>query len=228
MVRVQSRIKKSNENINPTRSPSTPRIIFTVLNRCWSASLSPSIRLTERALCRFSRSQAADQAKSQLALSEAGLLAAEAQYKQAQAVIEQSHQQVQQASHNVTTLKPLEGQLPGKQAAIDTAKYNLDNCRVVAPFDALVTNLTISQGAYATAGQHIFLVIHNRTWWVIANFRETQLHNIRPGMLQTFTSCRVPTFATKVWLRALDLASLLTATLWAIFLLPGFRMCSAL
>src|ERR1035438_6411046 len=80
-------------------------------------------------------------------------------------------------------LKPLEGQLPGKQAAIDTAKYNLDNCRVVAPFDARVTNLTISQGAYATAGQHIFTLIDNRTWWVVANFRETQLHNIRPGML---------------------------------------------
>ncbi len=131
----------------------------------------------------ISRSQAASQAKSQLALAEAGLLAAEAQYKQAQAVVEQSHQQVQQASHNVTTLNPLEGQLPGKQAAIDTAKYNLDNCRVVAPFDARVTNLTISQGAYATAGQHIFTLIDNRIWWVIANFRETQLHRIQPGML---------------------------------------------
>jgi len=131
----------------------------------------------------ISRSQAASQAKSQLALAEAGLLAAEAQYKQAQAVIKQSHQQVQQASHDVTTLKPLEGQLPGKQAAIDTARYNLDNCRIFAPFDARVTNLTISQGAYATAGQHIFTLIDNRTWWVIANFRETQLHNIRPGML---------------------------------------------
>ena len=131
----------------------------------------------------ISRSQAASQAKSQLALAEAGLLAAEAQYKQSQAVLEQSHQQVQQASHNVTTLKPLEGQVSGKQAAIDTAKYNLDNCRVVAPFDARVTNLTISQGAYATAGQHIFTLIDNRTWWILANFRETQLRHIRPGMV---------------------------------------------
>ena len=130
-----------------------------------------------------SRSQAANQARSQLALADAGLLAAQAQYKQAQATLEQSHQQVQQASHNVTTLKPLVGQLPGRQAAIDTAKYNFDNCRVVAPFDARVTNLTISQGAYATAGQHIFTLIDTRTWWVIANFRETQLHRIRPGML---------------------------------------------
>jgi multidrug efflux system membrane fusion protein len=131
----------------------------------------------------ISRSQAANQARSQLALADASLLASEAQYKQAQAVVEQSHQQVQQASHSVTTLEPLEGQLPGKQAAIDTAKYNLDNCRIVAPFDARVTNLTISQGAYATAGQHIFTLIDTRTWWVIANFRETQLHRIQPGML---------------------------------------------
>jgi multidrug efflux system membrane fusion protein len=131
----------------------------------------------------ISRSQATNQARSQLALAEASLLASEAQYKQAQAIVEQSNQQVQQASHSVTTLEPLEGQLAGKQAAIDTAKYNLDSCRVIAPFEARITNLTISQGAYATAGQRIFTLIDTRTWWVIANFRETQLRGIQPGML---------------------------------------------
>ena len=130
-----------------------------------------------------SRLQAANQAKSQLALAEAGLLASRAQLKQAQALVEQRHQQVQEASHNVTTLQPLQGQLSGKQAAIDTAKYNFDNCHIVAPFDARVTNLTISEGAYATAGEHIFTLIDTRTWWVVANFRETQLHHIQPGML---------------------------------------------
>ena len=130
-----------------------------------------------------SRSQAANQAKSQLDLAQAGLLAAQAQYKQAEAVVEQSRQQVEQAAHNVTTIQPLEGQLPGRLAAIDTAKYNLDNCRVIAPFDARVTNLTISQGAYATAGQHLFTLIDTRTWWIIANFRETQLHHVQPGMI---------------------------------------------
>jgi multidrug efflux system membrane fusion protein len=70
----------------------------------------------------------------------------------------------------------------GKQAAIDTAQYNYDNCKVVAPFDARVTNLTLSQGAYANAGQQIFTLIDTRVWWAIANFRETQLRRIRPGM----------------------------------------------
>ena len=131
----------------------------------------------------ISRSQASHQARSQLALAQAGLAAAEAQYRQGQADVTQSHQQVQEATHNVTTLEPLEWQLPGKQAAIDTAQYNFDNCRITAPFNARVTNLTISQGAYATAGQHIFTLIDTRVWWAVANFRETQLQHIRPGML---------------------------------------------
>jgi membrane fusion protein, multidrug efflux system len=130
----------------------------------------------------ISRSQAASQARSQLALAEAGLVAAQALYKQSQAAIDQSRQQVKQATHSVTTLEPLQGQITGKQAAIDNAQYNFDNCRIAAPFDARVTNLTISQGAYATAGQHIFTLIDTRVWWVVANFRETQLRHIRPGM----------------------------------------------
>ena len=131
----------------------------------------------------IARAQAARQARSQLDLTQASLSAAQAQYKQAQAALEQSRQQVLEASHNVTTLEPLRGQLQGKQAAIDTAEYNLQNCRVTAPFDARVTNLTISQGAYATAGQHIFTLIDNRVWWVVANFRETQLRHIERGMV---------------------------------------------
>lgn len=128
------------------------------------------------------RSQAAKQARSQLALSEASLTAAEAQYRQAQATLTQTRHQVLQASHNVTTLEPLLGQVSGKQAAIAVAQYNLDHCKVVAPFDARVTNLTISQGAYAHSGEQVFTLIDTRVWWAIANFRETQLQHIKPGM----------------------------------------------
>ncbi len=63
-----------------------------------------------------------------------------------------------------------------------TARYNLDNCRIYAPFDTRVTNLTISEGAYAHVGQQVFTLIDARTWWAIANFREGSLEQIRPGM----------------------------------------------
>jgi membrane fusion protein, multidrug efflux system len=128
------------------------------------------------------RSQAATQARSQLQLAEASYNAAQAQYKQNQATLIQSNQQVKQAAHSVTTLEPLLGQVDGKLAAIDTAQYNLDHCDVAAPFDARVTNLTLSEGAYAHAGEKIFTLIDTRVWWAIANFRETQLRHIHPGM----------------------------------------------
>ena len=80
------------------------------------------------------------------------------------------------------TLEPLTAQREGKAADIRTAEYNLNNCRIYAPFDARVTNLTISQGAYAHTGQQVFTLIDTRVWWAVANFRETQLRHIKPGM----------------------------------------------
>jgi multidrug efflux system membrane fusion protein len=128
------------------------------------------------------RQQALQQARSQLALSQARFDSAQAQYKQAQAILEQSHEQIQQAAHAVTTLEPLTAQRSGRSSAIDLARYNLDNCRFIAPFEGRVTNLTISEGAYAHIGQEIFTLIDSRTWWAVANFRETQLRHIHPGM----------------------------------------------
>lgn len=128
------------------------------------------------------REQAVDQARSQLALAQAQVLSARAQYEQAKASLHQSREQLSQSQHGVLTLEPLTAQREGKAAAIRTAQYNLNNCRIYAPFDARVTNLTISQGAYAHTGQQMFTLIDTRTWWVVANFRETQLRHIKPGM----------------------------------------------
>ncbi len=128
------------------------------------------------------QAQALKQAQSQLLAAQAELKSAEAQYLHAQAQLEESHAQHQQAQHSVLTLEPLISQRGERDAEIKTARYNFDNCRVYAPFDALVTNLSISEGQYAHIGQQIFTLIDARTWWVLANFREGQLHHIRPGM----------------------------------------------
>src|ERR1700728_2412715 len=128
------------------------------------------------------RQQAVQQLRSQLLLSEAQVVSAQAQYTQTKAAMEQSHAQFNQSQHSVLTLDPLTAQREDRGSAIRTAEYNLNNCRVYAPFDARVTNLTISRGAYAHTGQQVFTLIDTRTWWAVANFRETQLHRILPGM----------------------------------------------
>ena len=122
------------------------------------------------------------QAGSQLQLSQAGLQSALAQYERSKAVLEQSKAQHEESIHAVTTLEPLVNERGARASAVKTARYNLDNCRVYAPFDARVTNLTISEGAYAHVGQQVFTLIDARTWWAIGNFREGNLQKIMPGM----------------------------------------------
>ena len=130
----------------------------------------------------ITQAQALKQMESQLRQAEAALHSALAQEQRSKAMLTESKAQHEQSQNAVTTLEPLINQRGAKASAIDTARYNLNNCRVYAPFDARVTNLTISEGAYAHTGQQMFVLIDARRWWAVANFREGQLQRIAPGM----------------------------------------------
>jgi membrane fusion protein, multidrug efflux system len=128
------------------------------------------------------QAQSLKQSESQLQQAQAALQATLAQEQRSKAILTQSKAQRQQSQNGVTTLEPLVNQRGAKASAIDTARYNLNNCRVYAPFDARITNLTISEGAYTHIGQQVFTLIDARTWWAVANFREGQLERIAPRM----------------------------------------------
>ena len=128
------------------------------------------------------QAQALRQAESQLAVAQAEVKSTQAQYLHSTFALDQSRAQHEQAQHSVLTLEPLINQRGARTADVKNAKYNLDNCRVYAPFDARITNLNISEGAFAHVGQQVFTLIDARTWWALANFRETQLRAIQNGM----------------------------------------------
>ena len=72
--------------------------------------------------------------------------------------------------------------LAAAEAAVASAELDVDYCRVRAPFDAYVTNLNIAVGEYARQGQQVFALVDDRAWYVMANFRETYVDVIKPGM----------------------------------------------
>ena len=123
-----------------------------------------------------------DKARTSAKTQTETLRQAESQLQLAQANLSSALAQHEEARNAVTTLDPLINQRGAKEAAVKNARYNFDNCRVYAPFDARVTNLTISEGAYAHTGQQMFTLIDARTWWAVGNFREGQLKRIKPGM----------------------------------------------
>lgn len=68
------------------------------------------------------------------------------------------------------------------KAALDSAISNLDYTKYIAPIDGYITNLnTLIPGEFLSAGQQIFGIVSNDSWWIDANFKETQLERIKPG-----------------------------------------------
>jgi multidrug efflux system membrane fusion protein len=124
-----------------------------------------------------------DYEEAQAALAEARSQETQAELRQLQADDQalESKARLGQAIHIVDTLDILESQRPGLAARVERARLDLKRCRVVAPFDAYVTNMNISEGAYAHVGSSMFTLIDARTWWVVANYRESKMRNIHIG-----------------------------------------------
>ena len=68
------------------------------------------------------------------------------------------------------------------QATLRDSELKLSYCKVYATCDGYVTNLQITPGAYAAVGEQIFSLVDRKIWYVLANFRETDLKRMRPGM----------------------------------------------
>ena len=68
------------------------------------------------------------------------------------------------------------------EAAVYDANLNVGYCYVRAPYNGFITNLNIAVGQYANEGREVVSLIDDRKWYVIANFRETFLSHIEPGM----------------------------------------------
>jgi membrane fusion protein (multidrug efflux system) len=66
------------------------------------------------------------------------------------------------------------------QADLDNAKLQLSYTQIVAPAAGRVTRRTVELGNYVNPGQPLLAVVQPG-FWVTANFKETQLGDMRPG-----------------------------------------------
>jgi len=64
----------------------------------------------------------------------------------------------------------------------DTAQLNLGHTELRAPIDGVIGNRSARAGAYAAIGSRLMVVVPARGLWVDANFKETQLSVMRPGL----------------------------------------------
>ena len=98
-----------------------------------------------------------------------------------QAELSAAQLQAQQAAAAVSGVDALVAQRAVVMAEISIAELNLEYATVRAPFDGRIVSLTTSIGQFVTALKPVFTLIDTRHWYVVANFRETELKGIRPG-----------------------------------------------
>jgi membrane fusion protein, multidrug efflux system len=99
-----------------------------------------------------------------------------------EAAVSSAQSDVSKARNDLGRYGNINARRKAAEAALYDAKLNLQYCYVRAPFDAYVTNLNITVGQYANEGREVLSLVDNRTWYVLANFRENFLGHIRPGM----------------------------------------------
>ena len=98
-----------------------------------------------------------------------------------QAELNAAQLQAQRAAAAVSGVDALVAQRAVVIAEIATAELNLEYATVRAPFDGRIVSLKTSTGQFASALKPVFTLIDTRHWYVVANFRETELEGVRTG-----------------------------------------------
>ena len=79
------------------------------------------------------------------------------------------------------SLKVAETNLVQAQSDLDEAKLNLSYCTVFAEIDGAITRRNVNPGDNLEARQSVMAIRSLRDIWIDANFKETQLRNLRIG-----------------------------------------------
>jgi membrane fusion protein (multidrug efflux system) len=74
----------------------------------------------------------------------------------------------------------LKADMSAKEAAVKLARINLDYTRIVAPTDGVVGERKVRAGQLVSPGTQVISLV-GQTVWVVANYKETQLRNVRVG-----------------------------------------------
>jgi membrane fusion protein, multidrug efflux system len=72
-------------------------------------------------------------------------------------------------------------QVEQARAELNQAKLNLSYTKIIAPVDGIITTKNVEVGQNVSVGQNLVTLVSLQDLWVTANFKETQLHLMRPN-----------------------------------------------
>jgi membrane fusion protein (multidrug efflux system) len=129
-----------------------------------------------------------DSAQAAVAQAEQGVPVAESHVAQARAVLARVEADVAAAGtgpQRVAVSQAESGSAQARihqaEASLAQAELNLQYTRITAPVSGVVSKKTVEVGQVIQPGQPLMAIVPLENIWVTANFKETQLHQMRPG-----------------------------------------------
>lgn len=110
------------------------------------------------------------------------------------------HEQVLRSKHSTSLMKEEQTHRLGQneaairlaEAAVELAKLNLSYTVVIATCDGVTGRKDIHEGQLVQPGQTMVEIVDSTDLWVVANYRETQMPNIKEGAKVVLTADAVP------------------------------------
>jgi len=86
-----------------------------------------------------------------------------------------------QTSSAAAQIQKAQALIATRKAAIEQAKLKLSYAKITAPISGRIGRKAIDAGQYVQPGQNLFTIVNNEDFWVVANFKETQMNDLHQG-----------------------------------------------
>jgi membrane fusion protein (multidrug efflux system) len=114
-------------------------------------------------------------------ISDENVTDAEADFKSARANLQVARAKLEEARRQLGKPDDENDRIVQAKAVLDHAQWELDNTKVSAACSGQISELKLQPGNVVNADKDVFVLVCNNRYWVDANYKETQLENIRPG-----------------------------------------------
>lgn len=122
-----------------------------------------------------------DAANAQVGSVKAALSVSDQEIDRAKAQLEAAKSERLKVDVEKRKLASLKANLEEQKAGLNIAELNLSYCTVKAPISGYVAQSKIEEGERIQAGQPLFAIVPLQEAYAEANFKETQLENVRIG-----------------------------------------------
>ena len=133
------------------------------------------------------RRSAVAEAEDNIRVAQSAVDQANARIAQADASIQAALTAPQQVTISQARARASAAQVLQKRAIVDQARLNLSYCTIVAPVDGFVEKKSVEVGSNVSPGQELMAVVPLDDIWITADFKETQLRNMKSGQRVTFS-----------------------------------------